>query len=77
MFLITPEIVPVPAKAEITINFDPASKQSSNLKLTATGETVRATMKAWELNLPTLILFGSSNASSPNEPDYVIFHDAC
>jgi hypothetical protein len=43
MFLITPEIVPVPAKAEITINFDPASKQSANLKLTATGEIVRTT----------------------------------
>jgi hypothetical protein len=43
MFLITPEMVPVPAKADITIDFDPRSKKSTNLKLTATGETVRAT----------------------------------
>jgi hypothetical protein len=43
MFLVTPEVVPVPAKAEILIDFDPASKRSSDLKLNATGETVRAT----------------------------------
>jgi hypothetical protein len=43
MFLITPEPVPVPAKADITIDFDPESKKSTNLKITATGETVRAT----------------------------------
>jgi hypothetical protein len=43
MFLITPEMVPVPAKADITIDFDPGSKKSTNLKLSATGETVRST----------------------------------
>jgi hypothetical protein len=45
MFLITPEIVPVPAKAEITIDFDPASKKSSDFKMTAIGETVRLTQE--------------------------------
>ena len=41
MFLITPELVPVPAKAEITIDFDPSSKPSLKLAVTAIGETVR------------------------------------
>jgi c-di-GMP-binding flagellar brake protein YcgR len=41
MFFQTDEAVPVPAKAEIDIDFDPASN-GSKLVLKATGETVRA-----------------------------------
>jgi hypothetical protein len=41
MFLITPELVPVPVKAEITIDFDPSSNSKSKLIITAMGETVR------------------------------------
>jgi len=56
MFLMTSELVPVPAKAEITIDFDPASKQSSNLKLTATGETVRLTPEGVGIKFTTIDL---------------------
>lgn len=42
MFLMTPEDAPVPAKAEITIDFDPSSK-STDTKIKALGETVRLT----------------------------------
>jgi hypothetical protein len=45
MFLITPELVPVPAKAEITIDFDPSSKSKSKIIITAMGETVRMTQE--------------------------------
>ena len=44
MFLITEEKVPVPAKAEIIIDFD-SSKASSTLRIDARGETVRAADK--------------------------------
>ena len=42
MFLITPDPVPVPAKAEIIIDFEPNSK-TSHCQVTAFGETVRST----------------------------------
>ncbi|MBC2717311.1 MAG: PilZ domain-containing protein [Desulfobacteraceae bacterium] len=41
MFLITEESVPVSSKAEITINFDPASS-SSDLSVKAYGKTVHS-----------------------------------
>jgi hypothetical protein len=44
MFLLTDELVPVPAIAEITINFDSASSKS-DLWMTASGKTVRSTQK--------------------------------
>ncbi len=40
MFLRTMEAVPVPAKAEITIDFDPSNK--GGLTISAMGETVRS-----------------------------------
>ena len=44
MFLKTNELVPVPASAEIMINFDPKS-QKPDLQMKALGKTVRLTKK--------------------------------
>lgn len=55
MFLITPDVVPVPAKAEIIIDFDPGSR-SSKLKITAIGETVRSTNEGVGIKFTTIDL---------------------
>ncbi len=44
MFLLTDELVPVPASAEITINFD-AKSSMPDLLMEASGKTVRLTKK--------------------------------
>jgi len=44
MFLITNELVPVPAIAEITINFD-STYNMPDMLMTASGKTVRLTKK--------------------------------
>ena len=58
LFLMTPEVVPVPAKGKITIDFEPGSP-SDNFKIRALGETVHATnegvgIRFTYVNLPKL-----------------------
>ncbi|MFO7860541.1 MAG: PilZ domain-containing protein [Desulfosalsimonas sp.] len=52
MFLLTDETVPVPAKADITIDFD--SGKSPGLVLTARGETVRRTSRGVGLRFTSI-----------------------
>ena len=54
MFLKTLENVPVPAKAEITIDFDPAS--NGKLTISAMGETVRSTADGVGIRFTTIDL---------------------
>ncbi|MGM0452129.1 MAG: PilZ domain-containing protein [Thermodesulfobacteriota bacterium] len=54
MFLKTRENVPVPAKAEITIDFDPSG--NGNLTISAMGETVRSTADGVGIRFTTIDL---------------------
>lgn len=54
MFLTTEEDVPVPAKAEISIDFDPS--QHGTLTVSAMGETVRATDEGVGIRFTTIDL---------------------
>jgi c-di-GMP-binding flagellar brake protein YcgR len=56
MFLVTPEDAPVPAKAEITIDFDPRSKSTAT-KIRAFGETVRLTNEGIGIRFTFIDLF--------------------
>jgi hypothetical protein len=56
MFLITPETVPVPAKAEITIDFDPSST-SINPIIKAWGKTVHTTKEGVGISFTVIDLY--------------------
>ena len=55
MFVITNESIPVPATAEITINFDSESNMPDML-MTASGKTVRLTKKGVGIRFTTIDL---------------------
>ncbi|MBS0013126.1 MAG: PilZ domain-containing protein [Desulfobacterales bacterium] len=52
MFLLTGQMVPIPAKADITIDFD--SGNSPDLVITAKGETVRRTSQGVGLRFSSI-----------------------